>query len=61
MYQLGRRIVKTYTPSEAFAQHLQEIYDQWVEFVDSLSEWAVAQPLKLMETDFVIRWKMVAD
>ena len=55
MYQLGRRIVKTYTPSEAFAQHLQEIYDQWVEFVDSLSEWAVAQPLTLIETDFITR------
>ncbi|XP_019856696.1 PREDICTED: dystonin-like [Amphimedon queenslandica] len=53
MYQLGHFIVKTYIPCEAFDERLQEMFNQWEEFVNSLNErWLQIKGLQGYWTDF---------
>lgn len=38
MYQFGQHTADTYTPCDPFKQHVTDLFDEWMEFVESLSK-----------------------
>ena len=45
MYQFGQQTADTYTPCDPFKQHVTDLFDEWMEFVESLSKQAILKSI----------------